>query len=214
MRFNTKGTLMGSFVRRKQAQALDADIVLDAKAVVKALNQLEPGLKKQMVAEMKKISRPMEKNIKDIIPTTSPFGSAGHSEGQGRLSWDYGTWKKGGSRVAPNNVTASFSTGRARGFRTTNSLFKVWVRNPMVALSGTAGKGSGSPRYGVTKEYAWRGTTRRHRNAGQGQKLINKVRSSGLYNFFYKEADKTLPDVERQIKLVWERYSAKVSRKI
>lgn len=205
---------MGSFVRRKQAQALDADIVLDAKAVVKALNQLEPGFKKEMVAEMKKISRPMEKDIRSLIPSTSPFGSQGHSEGHGRLSWDYGTYKKGGARVAPDNVSSSFSTGRAKGFRTTNSLFKVWVRNPMVALSGTAGKGSGTPRYGATKEYAWNGTTRRHRNNGQGLRLINKVRSSGLYNFFYKGAEKTMPSVEREVKLVWERYSSKVSRKI
>jgi hypothetical protein len=205
---------MGSFVRRKQAQALDAEIVLNAKAVVKALNQVEPGLKKAMVAEMKKISRPMETDIKSLIPSTSPFGKEGHTEGRGRLSWDYGTWKKGGARIAPDNVTSSFGTGRAKGFRTTNSLFKVWVRNPMVALTGTAGKGSGIPKYGATKDYAWRGTTRRHRNAGQGMQLINKVRSSGLYNFFYKGADKSLPDVEREIKLVWERYSAKVSRKI
>ena len=92
---------MGSFLRKKQAQALDADIVLDAKAVVKALNQVEPGLRKEMVREMKKISRPMEKDIRSLIPSTSPFGSQGHSEGRGRLSWDYGTYKKGGARVAP-----------------------------------------------------------------------------------------------------------------
>jgi len=205
---------MGSFTRKVQAQAFDADIVFDAKKTIKMLNEIDPGLKKAMVKEMKSIAnKNLVPDIKKAIPATSPFGSDGHSEGRGRLSWEYGTWKKGGARIAPNNVQPSFTTGRARGFRTVNSLFKVWVRNPMVSLAGTAGKGSGSPKYGYTKDYEWNGTRRRHRNNGQGQKLISKVRSSGLDNFFYKKAQESMPDVERQIKLVWERYSAKVSRK-
>jgi hypothetical protein len=187
-------------------------VIVDAKQVLKGLNEIEPGLKKQMLREMKFISKDMVQDIKNEISPVSPFGSVGHTEGKGRLSWNYGTYKKTGSIMKPNNVISSFKSGRSRRYATT-SLFSVLIRNPMVALAANAGKGSGMPRYATTKEYDWRGTRRSHRNGGQGQRLINKVRSAGYANFHYKQAEANLPDVERKIKLVWDNYSKIVTRK-
>jgi hypothetical protein len=187
-------------------------IIVDAKQVLKGLNAIEPGLKKQMLKEMKFISKDMVRDIKNEISPVSPFGSVGHTEGQGRLSWNYGTYKKTGAIVKPNNVIASFKSGRSRRYATT-SLFSILIRNPMVALAANAGKGSGMPRYAETKEYDWRDTRRRHRNNGQGQRLINKVRSAGYSNFHYKKAEQDLPDVEQKIILVWDNYSKIVTRK-
>jgi hypothetical protein len=187
-------------------------VVVDAKQVIKGLNQIEPGLKKQMLRDMKFISKDMVSEIKNEISPISPFGSVNHTEGRGRLSWNYGTYKKTGAVIKPNNVIASFKSGRSLRYATT-SLFAILIRNPMVALAANAGKGSGLPRYSDTKEYDWRGTRRRHRNNGQGQRLINKVRSAGYANFHYKAAEENLPDVERKIILVWDKYSKIVTRK-
>jgi hypothetical protein len=187
-------------------------VVFDARDVIKGLNHIEPGLKKQMLREMKFISKDMVKDIKNEISPISPFGSVNHTEGHGRLSWNYGTYRKGGAIIKPNNVIASFSAGRSRRYATT-SLFSILIRNPMVALAATAGKGSGMPRYSDTKEYAWRGTRRNHRNNGQGQRLINKARSAGYVDFHYKKAEQDLPGVEQKIILVWDKYSKIITRK-
>lgn len=187
-------------------------VVVDAKQVLKGLKEIEPGLKKQMLKDMKFISKDMVREIKNEISPISPFGSVNHTEGRGRLSWNYGTYKKTGAIMKPNNVIASFRSGRSLKYATT-SLFSIMIRNPMVALSAIAGKGSGVARYADTKEYDWRGTRRRHRNNGQGQRLINKVRSAGYANFHYKTAEENLPDVERKIILVWDKYSNMLNRK-
>jgi hypothetical protein len=203
---------MSNFAKRSAALARNPNVVFDAKDVLKGLNAIEPGLKKQMLKDMKFISKDMVKEIKSQISPISPFGTPKHTEGQGRLSWNYGTYRKTGAIMKPNNVIASFRSGRSLRSATT-SLFGVWIRNPMVALAANAGKGSGVARYADTKEYAWRGTRRKHRNGGQGQILINKVRKSGYANFHYDTAEANLPDVEQKIILVWEKYSKIVTRK-
>lgn len=189
-----------------------ADVIYDAKTIIRGLNAIEPGLKKAMVKEMKFISKDMVKSIKNEISPISPFGTPKHTEGRGRLSWEYGKFKKTGAVMKPNNVLARFSTSRSLRFKTT-SLFSVWIRNPMVALAATAGKGSGTPRYAVTREYEWRGTRRTHRNTRQGQILINKVRRSGYYNFHYDTAEQQIPDVEQKIVLVWNRYAQIITKR-
>lgn len=203
---------MNKFTKRASVLGANPEIVFDAKQVLKGLNQIEPGLKKQMLKDMKFISKDMVQDIKQEISPVSPFGSVNHTEGRGRLSWNYGTYKKTGAIMKPNNVIASFRSGRSLRYATT-SLFSVWIRNPMVALAANAGKGSGMARYADTKDYEWRGTRRRHRNNGQGQRLINKVRSAGYANFHYKAAERNLPDVEQKIVLVWDKYSKIVTRK-
>jgi len=200
---------MGSFTRRVQAQALDADIVFDAKATIKALNAVSPDLKKMMLRELKKEARPMVKGIrKEIQSLTPPTGSLYEF---GRLSWNNG--KRKNAVIKPDNVLARFTTGRSRNTAVT-SLFAVWVRSPMVAITGVIGKGSMSPRRAVTRDYEWRGQDRRHRVTTQGQGLLKSVRGHGADNWFYKKAEKELPSVEREVKLVWNKYSKLVSRKL
>ena len=183
-------------------------VVFNAKAVGKALNELEPGLKNKMVKEFKFESADMVRDIRDTIRSLNPpVGMLNHN---GRTSWEHSLYK--GKTVKPDNVLAKYSTGRSRKFAVT-SLFGVWVRNPAVSITGTIGKGSMVSRRAVTREYEWRGTTRTHKNNGQGRGLLKAVRHN-KDNWFYAAAEKSMPDVERKIKLIWERYSAMVSRKI
>lgn len=197
-----------SFVARRQAQANNQDVVFDARKVIRELNNLEPGLKREMQREFKTLAKPMVNDVQHEIRSLSPL--SGMTQGNGRLNWDHGKYK--GKSIQPDNVITRFRQSRSRRFAVT-SLFGVWVRSPMVAITGSAGKGSGVPRKAVTSEYAYKGATRRHRVTSQGQTLISQVKSR-YFNWFYKTAEKSMPHVESEVKLVWEKYSAKVSRRI
>ena len=205
-------------------EAMAGDVIFDAKPVLKALNQLEPGLRKQMLREMKEITKPAVNEIKSVIPSTAPMsgmsvprvgtsveGRNFNNNGEGRLSWTGGKYKN--KIIAPDNVIPRFSSGRSRKSAVT-SLFGIWLRSPGVAVVSTAGKGTGRSKYATTREYPYKGGVRRHRNNGQGEAFIRKVKSTGLYNFFYKAGDASVPSMEGEVKLVWEKYSKIVSRRL
>jgi len=184
-------------------------VIEDAKGTLKALRELHPELRKQLTRDLKEVSKPMVEGmklrIKELAP---PVGSLDHS---GRTNWDNGKYRS--ANIKPDNVIAKLSSGRSRKTAIT-SLFAVWVRSPMASIIGVIGKGSMVPRRAVTREYEWRGTTRRHKNNGQGEKLLSFVDNHGERNWFYREAEKTMPNVERQVKLTWDKYSKIVSGKL
>ena len=215
---------MANFAKRSAALAKNPDVIFDAKPVLKALNQLEPNLRKQMLREMKEITKPAVNEIKSVIPSTAPFsglsvsrvststdGRNFNNNGSGRLSWTGGKYKN--KVIAPDNVIPRFSSGRSRRSAVT-SLFGIWLRSPGVAMVATAGKGTGRAKYATTREYPYKGGVRRHRNNGQGEALIRKVKSTGLYNFFFKAGEASIPGMESEVKLVWEKYSKTVSRRL
>ena len=215
---------MANFIKRANALGKDPDVIFDARPVLKALNQLEPGLRKQMLRDMKAITKPAISEIKSVIPSTSPMSGMSvtrtgtsmddrnyNNNGEGRLSWTGGKYKN--KIIAPDNVIPKFSSGRSRKSSVT-SLFGIWLRSPGVAMVAGAGKGSGRPGYATTREYAYKGGTRRHRNNGQGAALIRKVKNTGLFNFFYKTGEKQLPSMEQEVKLTWNKYSKLVNRRL
>jgi len=187
----------------------ETTVIKNAKETLKALRDADPELRKALTRDLKNVSKPLVNDlklrIKDLAPPTGSLNSTG------RLSWESGIYR--GNQIKPDNVIAKLSSSRSRRAAVT-SLFAVWVRSPMVALMGVIGKGSMTPRKAVTREYDWNGTKRSHKNNGQGQGLLNFARAHGEYNWFYREAEKTMPSVERQVKLTWEEYSKKVSRKL
>ena len=184
-------------------------VIKDAKGTLKAIRELHPELRKQLTRDLKEVSKPMVEGMKlRIKDLTPPVGSLDHS---GRTNWENGKYKSG--TIKPDNVIAKLSSGRSRRTAVT-SLFAVWVRSPMASIIGVIGKGSMVPRRAVTREYEWRGTTRRHKNNGQGEKLLSFVDNHGERNWFYREAEKTMPNVERQVKLTWDKYSKIVSGKL
>lgn len=202
----------------------DPNVIFDARPIIKAMNELEPGLKKAMLKDMKAITKPVISEIRSVIPATAPMSGMSvnrtttsmfdrdfNNNGDGRLSWTGGKYKN--KVIAADNVIPKFSAGRSRKVAVT-SLFGIWLRSPGVAMVATAGKGSGRPKYAITREYPYKGRTRRHKNNGQGEALIRKVKNTGLFNFFYKTGEKQLPSVEQEVKLTWNKYSAPVTRRL
>jgi len=215
---------MANFSKRSAALAKNPDVIFDAKPVLKALNQLEPDLRKNMIREMKAITKDPIREIKSVIPSTAPMSGMSvartstsmddrkyNNNGDGRLSWTGGKYKN--RVISPDNVIPRFSSGRSRKAAVT-SLFGIWLRSPGVSMVATAGKGSGRAKYATTREYPYKGGVRRHRNNGQGEALIRKVKATGLYNFFYKAGEATVPGMESEVKLVWEKYSKRVNRRL
>ena len=187
---------------------MSTEVVFDAKATLKALRELNPELRKMMVKDFRNESKDLVKDIKTSIKSLTP--PVGSLNSKGRLSWESGLYK--GNQIKPANVIAKLSSGRSRRTAVT-SLFGVWVRSPMPALMGVIGKGSMVSRRAETKEYEWNGTKRSHKNNGQGVKLLAFVQHRNS-NWFYRAAEKSMPDVERKVKLVWDRYSRLVSGKL
>jgi hypothetical protein len=202
----------------------DPNVIFDARPIIKAMNELEPGLKKAMLKDMKAITKPVISEIRSVIPATAPMSGMSvnrtttsmfdrdfNNNGDGRLSWTGGKYKN--KVIAPDNVIPKFSAGRSRKVAVT-SLFGIWLRSPGVAMVATAGKGSGRSGYATTREYPYKGGTRRHKNNGQGEALIRKVKNTGLFNFFYRAGEKQIPSVEQEVKLTWNKYSAPVTRRL
>ena len=202
----------------------DPNVIFDARPIIKAMNELEPGLKKAMLKDMKAITKPVISEIRSVIPATAPMSGMSvnrtttsmfdrdfNNNGDGRLSWTGGKYKN--KVIAADNVIPKFSAGRSRKVAVT-SLFGIWLRSPGVAMVATAGKGSGRPGYATTREYPYKGGTRRHKNNGQGEALIRKVKNTGLFNFFYKAGEKQIPSIEQEVKLTWNKYSAPVTRRL
>jgi hypothetical protein len=182
------------------------DIVFNAKEIVKALDALEPGMKTQMVKDMRTIAKPAMTAIQKVIPAVSPFISKKRTPNvQGRLGW--------GVKIKANAVGLSFKTKASKKFAVT-SLVSIVVKSPATALADVAGKGSGALRRTVTNSYQWKNQTRTHRVTTQGSSMIRALRSKRKNNFVYPAVESHLPSIKLEIKLILERYAAKVNRKL
>jgi len=183
------------------------DVVYNAKEILKALEQLQPGLKKVLVREVKFAAKPAISAIKDAIPKTNPYISAVRpvANTRGRLGWNV--------KVKADTVKPSFKTKASKKFAVT-SLVSIVVSSPATALADVAGKGSGAVLNPVTKAYDYKGGTRTHRTTTQGRKMISHLRRKRASNFVYPAVEKSLPMVQAEIKLILEKYAAKVNRKL
>jgi hypothetical protein len=181
-------------------------VVYDVKGLLADIKAIEPGLKKQMIAEARKLSVKPQTAIRDAIPAVAPLsGMSREKNPTGRLAW--------GAGKAANKV--DFST-RATGSRryAITSLFRLIVASPLTALADTAGKGSGVPRNERTKPYPYKGGTRTHKVNGQGEAMIVNLKKRSKSNFVYPAVEGKLAGVEADLKLVVEKYALKVNRKL
>ena len=177
-------------------------VIYDVKGLLRDLEALEPGLKKQLVRDAKDVAQKVANPIKKIIPSTAPLSGM---QGNGRVSW--------GAGKPANSVSIRFRTGRSR-IRAVTPLVAIWITSPMTAIADVAGKGNFRRSKPITREYDWQGTKRRHRVSSQGQIMVTKLKSRDSNNFIYPEVEQSLPSVQSEIKLVIDRYAAKVNRKL
>ena len=186
--------------------ARQESVIYDVKGLIRDLNNLEPGLKNQMVREAKAIGKPLVTNIRNAIPDVAPLsGMSKTANPNGRLAW--GAVKKADS------VTTKFRSSRSRRSATT-SLISIWVNSPMTAVADVAGKGSMRKAKKITSEYAYKDGTRRHRVSSQGRWMVRMLRERYSNNFVYPAVEDSLDDAEEKVKLVIDKYARMVNRKL
>ena len=182
------------------------NVVYDAKGLLATIKAIEPGLKKQMLAEARKISEGPQSAIRDAIPAVAPLsGMSQIKNPNGRLAW--------GAGKPANKVDFSMRATGSRKYATT-SLFRLIVASPLTAIADTAGKGSGIPRNERTKPYPYKGGMRTHKVNGQGEAMIVNLKKRSKSNFVYPAVLGKLGSVEAELKLVVEKYALKVNRKL
>jgi hypothetical protein len=177
-------------------------VIYDVKGLLRDLEGLQPGLKKELVRDAKAIGKPIASIIKSQIPTTAPLSGMVHT---GRTGWGVGK--------PANSVTVKFRSGRSR-YSAVTALVSVWVNSPMTAIADVAGKGSMRKAKKITSEYAYKDYVRRHSITTQGRWMIKKLKERNLNNFVYPNVEDALDDAQGEIKLVIERYASKVNRKL
>lgn len=180
-----------------------ADIsATDVKALTRALNEIDKDLKTQMVRDIKGTAKGLQTDIKRAIPTVSPLRGANTN---GRLGWGQGK--------RANTVTINYkSTGSTT--KTVTPLLKLTVQSPLTAVLDMAGRGSGTPRRNMTRDYQVNGRTRRHRVTTQGRGLINKMNQKGRPSrYAWSTVEDKLPQVAREVQAILDKASQKISRK-
>jgi hypothetical protein len=194
----------------------DESIVYDVKGLIRDLEDLKPGLRKELVRDAKNVAKPIISNIKKFIPDTAPLSgmtknypvsSRKHLTGDpnGRVAW--------GAGKAADSVTAKFRTGRSRS-RAITPLVSIWVNSPMTAIADIAGKGSYRKAKRVTKDYAYKDGYRSHRVTTQGRWMVKRLKERGANDFIYPAVGDSIDDAQDKVKLVIAKYSAMVNRKL
>jgi hypothetical protein len=182
-----------------------SNIVFDAKPLFNQLKTIEPKLKKEMLANARKIAKKPQEKIQEAIPAVAPLsGMSMTANPTGRLAW---------GAVRPANEV-KFST-KSTGSRTTavTSLFRLIVASPMTAVAETAGKGSGVPRRLRTNPYPYKGGTRDHKVNGQGESMIEVLRQRRKSKFVYPAVEDSLPGIEAELKLLVDGVAKQINRK-
>ncbi len=183
----------------------NSNIVFDAKGLLNTLKEIEPKLKKELLAEARKISKEPQEAIRSAIPAVAPLSGMGIDKNRtGRTAW--------GAVKPANKVDFSTRTTGSKKYAVT-SLFRLIVASPMTAIADIAGKGSGVPRNPTTKPYAYKGGTRTHKVNGQGEFMINELKARNKSKFVYPAVEKSLPGIEVELKLLIEKFAAKINRK-
>lgn len=180
----------------------EPSVIYDVKGLLRDLDGLKPGLKKQLVRDAKDIGKPIASIIKSQIPTVAPLSGMAH---HGRTGWGQGK--------PANQVVVKFRSGRSR-YSAVTPLVSIWVTSPMTAIADVAGKGSMRKAKKVTSEYAYKDYVRKHRVTSQGRSMIRALKERNLNNFVYPNVEDRIEDAQTEIKLIIDRYAAKVNRKL
>lgn len=183
------------------------------------LDAIDPALRKAMVKDAKLAAKPLQTGIKSAIPSIAPLSGFSNS---GRLGYGVGKPAK--------SVSVNYRIGRSK-FTAITSLLSVRVNSPAVVLMDMAGRsnryiGAGYKGSGSTREYAYKGGTRKHRTDGngvrrpsqgpkkyrsQGEALISNL-GSRASRFAWPAAERALPAIQAQVKGILDRASSRISR--
>lgn len=174
--------------------------------VISELKQIEPKSINGVRKDLRTAAEPIAASINDYIPNEPPLSGFVH---RGRTSW------------SPSNVSAKVKTNFSkRSLKNEYGIVSIWVGGKkgtlgaaglqIADMAGRRNKTKG----GVTREYDYKGTTRRHRLNGQGRSLIENLNSrwSNPSRFVWRAANLRLPEIQRETLASLEKTFKKVNQ--
>lgn len=176
--------------------------VTDIRELQKRLKAIDPKLRTALVRDSKKAAAPTVSAIKSAIGSVTP--NSGMLRPGARLNWNNAIDGKGRVHNALD-VKPQFRTSSSGRSDTTN-LVRVKVGNPAVTLADMGGRSgryvnAGYKGSGFTREYSYKGGTRRHRVNGQFRGIETKIGGSAS-RFVYPAAEKSLGQVRQAIEKI------------
>ena len=181
----------------------------DIRNLQRALKEIDPELRKQLVRDAKAVGKEAESIVKPALPTVAPLKGMNTN---GAYGWN--TQERKGRRTAPNKTEVRFRTstgGNTRGG--TTSLVSVRVVAPMTVISDIAGRsgswvGKGDKGSGYSKPYVDRyGNIKRHKLNGQGDAMISRLGGRGS-RYAWPALISRKAGLESKVQAVVEKYVA------
>lgn len=176
--------------------------VTDIRTLQKRLKEIDPKLRTQLVRDSKKVAEPIVTNIKSAIARVTP--NSGMLRPGARLNWNNAIDAKGRSHPTLD-VKPQFRTSMS-GRSNETSLVRVKVGNPAVSLADMGGRSgrylnAGYQGSGFTREYSYKGGTRKHRVNGQFRGIREKI-GGAPSRFVWPAAENSIPQARQQIEKI------------
>lgn len=174
---------------------------------LKELNEISPELKKAMTKELKTGIMSEAEKVRGAIPQEPPLSGMKRTD-YNRLEW--GKIKKPNVSVTPGRSRKNANRFLAIEIKSTNE-----ASFQMAELAGSRN----NYRQGLTREYDYRGTKRRHRVNGQGRAMVvglnqrHPMRGRGG-RFAFNEFRRLRPNVILKAERIVNSYMALVNRKL
>lgn len=210
--------------------------ITDFQQLNRELRMIQPTLVRQLQSDFKRIAKPMQTDVQKGIPLDPPTSGIHRRRPQrttsgfeprvmpGRLTWGANAQNKSiPVRSVKIQTPSATSARRAMRKNKTNvaSIARLQVDNAAVVLADMAGKSRKYiNKYSMTREYDYsRSATRRrtHRINNQGRAMIyalNRKAGRSASRFVWPSAEKSMPKVRRESRIVLEKAYARINRKL
>lgn len=176
--------------------------VSDIRELQKRLKAIDPMLRTQLVRDAKAVAKEPVSLIKSAILKVTP--NSGMLRPGARLNWNRAIDGKGRSHSA-TDVKPQFRTSSS-GRSTETTLVRIRVANPAVTLADMGGRSgryinAGYKGSGYTREYPYKGGTRKHKVNGQFKGVENKI-GGNASRFVWPAAEQAIPSARAAIEKI------------
>jgi len=175
---------------------------------VAQLRMLDENLVKELRKDLRVAAEPVATSIKGYIPGAPPLRGMRHN---GRTSWQ------------PANVKVSVKTSfTKRTARNEAAIVSIYIGGKKgtdgaagLQIADMAGRRNKTTS-GMTRDYPYKGGTRKHRKNGQGRAMMDYLngRYSNASRFVWRGAMLQLPSVQSAVLLSLEKASKKINAKL
>jgi hypothetical protein len=155
----------------------------NTRELLRRLKNIDPALRKALIRDLKKVSKPVQTAIQNAIPAEAPLRGMNNN---GRLSWNNST-NKNGQRINARKTALRFRAGSKKPGIT--SLVSVQALSPALAMVDTA----------------------RRAKTRQGAVMIRAL-AMRPSRYVWPAAEKALPEAQHESQLILNKAAAQISR--